>query len=272
MNGSDSRSGRDARLLALVIIVSLAVLLVLARFRFPPAEVGAPPAAPATTGPLERLTARTTYDDLAASVATVVLRVSGAGTVLTVQVNAIPEPEKPGAKGKPGEPPPIVPPQLVPALRLPSDLAVVHVPPGWQVTSILGVSEPPNIAASDPRREIVVLRMPPSPDAPNGIANSVETFSGFSFVAVVEAAMGGLSATPAFVGRADLATDGIWLNPVRVLGGTVQVPIGSLVFNLDSRFVGLTVPGPGGGRALVPPAALEATVAALLSAAKGDSR
>ncbi len=105
MNGSDSRSGRDARLLALVIIVSLAVLLVLARFRFPP-SVGAP--ATPVPGPLERLTARSTYDDLAGSVANVVLRVSG--SVLIVQLNAVPEPEKPGAaKGRTPapEPPPV---------------------------------------------------------------------------------------------------------------------------------------------------------------------
>ena len=160
----------------------------------------------------------------------------------------------------------------MPALRLGPDLAVVHVPPGWTATSILGQSEPLNITASDPRREVTVFRTPPSTDAPSVIANAVDSFSGFSYVAVVEAAMGGLSASPAFVGRADLATDGIWLNPVRVLGGTVPVPVGSLVFTLDGRFIGLTVPGPGGGRALVPPAALEATVAALVSAVKGESR
>ena len=270
MNGSDSHSGRDARLLALVIIVSVAVLMVLARFRFPPTVVGAPPPAPPTSGPLERLTARTTYDDLAGSLANVVVRVSG--SVLSVQLNAIPEPEKPGGKGRPVEPPPVVPPRLAPALRVGPELAIVHVPPGWMASGIVGLSEPINIAASDPRREVAIIRTPASADAPNGLANAVDTFSGFSYVAVVEAAMGGLSALPAYVGRADLVTDGIWLNPVRVLGGTVQVPIGSLVFTLDSRLIGLAIAGPGGGRALVPPAALDATVAALVSAAKGESR
>src|SRR5262245_11348756 len=184
MNGSDPRSGRDARLLALVIIVSLAVLLVLARFRFPPAEVGAPPASPPTTGPLERLTARATYEDLAGSVANVVLRVSG--SVLIVQLNPAPEPEKAAARGKPTEAAPIIPPRLVPALRLDSDLAVVHVPPGWMATAILGQSEPLNIAASDPRREVAVFRTPPSTDAPKAMAEAVDSFSGFSYVAVVE--------------------------------------------------------------------------------------
>ena len=47
MNGSE-RTGRDGRLLALVIVVSLAVLLVLAKFRF--ASDGPPPT---PTGPLD---------------------------------------------------------------------------------------------------------------------------------------------------------------------------------------------------------------------------
>ncbi len=59
---------------------------------------------------------------------------------------------------------------------------------------------------------------------------------------------------------------------MRVLGGMLPLPVGSLVFTLDGRFIGLTVSSPGGGRALVPPSALEATVAALVSAVKGESR
>jgi hypothetical protein len=36
----DDRSGRDSRLLALVILIAVVVLVVLARFRFPQARIG----------------------------------------------------------------------------------------------------------------------------------------------------------------------------------------------------------------------------------------
>ena len=71
----DDRSGRDSRLLALVILIAVAVLVVLARFRFPQTDTG--PAA-VTPGPLERLAARATYDDLAAAVHTALQRVEPA--------------------------------------------------------------------------------------------------------------------------------------------------------------------------------------------------
>ena len=82
MNGVDERTGRDGRLLALVIVVSLAVLLLLARFRFPATDGVAPAPAP---GPLERLTARSTYDDLAATIANIVQRARS--TVAVLQLN-----------------------------------------------------------------------------------------------------------------------------------------------------------------------------------------
>ncbi len=93
MNGSE-RTGRDGRLLALVIVVSLAVLLVLAKFRF---RVRWPP--PTPTGPLERIVARSTYEDMAATIANLVQRLSPSVVVLVA--TPIPPDAKP-SRGQEG--------------------------------------------------------------------------------------------------------------------------------------------------------------------------
>src|SRR4051812_10770267 len=71
-NGAEERSGREIRLLLLVVAVALAALLVLARFRFPAAEIATVVPAPA---PLQPLSARVGYDDLAGAISEASARV-----------------------------------------------------------------------------------------------------------------------------------------------------------------------------------------------------
>ena len=99
MNGTE-RTGRDGRLLALVIVVSLAVLLVLARFRFAASD-GA--LAPTPTGPLERIVARSTYEDMAATIGN--LRAAPSPSVVVLLATPIPPDGKPGAGKKNGAEP-----------------------------------------------------------------------------------------------------------------------------------------------------------------------
>ena len=267
MNGSSERTGRDGRLLALVIVVSLAVLLVLAKFRFPlAAGVTTAPPAP---GPLERLTARSTYDDLAATIANLVQRVTP--SVAVVQLSLVPPEEKPGAK-KGTTPDPLLsgPPRLEAAIRFGQDLAVTYLPAGYHVTGGQGLAAPLEVVGADPARSIAVVRAPAVFENSNGFGSVLADFQGFSYVAVVEAAPGGLSAAPVFIGRVDVTADAAWPSPLRNVGGAPTLPIGALVFTLDYRFIGLVVPTPNGGRALVPAAALEAAATALTSGGKID--
>jgi hypothetical protein len=268
MNGSSERTGRDGRLLALVIVVSLAVLLVLAKFRFPlAAGVTTAPPAP---GPLERLAARSTYDDLAATIANLVQGLTP--KVAVVQIGLVPAEDKTGGK-KGAAPEPILagPPRLAAAIRvLGQDLAVTYVPPGFQVTGGQGLAATVDVVASDPIRSIAVVRASAVFETSSGTAGGLADFQGFSYVAVVEAAAGGLSAEPVFVGRVDPTPDSAWPSPLRAVGGTPMLPPGALVFTLDGRFIGLVLPMPHGGRALVPAAALEAAALALTSGGKID--
>jgi hypothetical protein len=264
MNGSDERTGRDGRLLALVIVVSLAVLLLLARFKFPATDGVATAPAP---GPLERLTARSTYDDLAATIANVVQRARS--TVAVLQLNPIPEPEKPGGKSR-QEPAVVRPPRLVPALRVGQDLAIVHLPAGFQVTTGLGLSAPIEVVLSDPQREIVIVRAPSLFEMANGLTNAADGYAGFSYVALVEATSGGLTAAPVFIGRTDPRKDSRWAGDVLALSGPIPILPGSLVFGLEGRFIGLVLSGDGAERVLIPAAAIE-TLVASLTGGKGGS-
>jgi hypothetical protein len=80
-----------------------------------------------------------------------------------------------------------------------------------------------------------------------------------SYVAAIEAAGGGPTARPVFIGRVE-TLEGNWGAPVHILPPGGDVAPGALIFALDGRFVGLATPF-GSGLVLVPHAALETLVA-----------
>ena len=263
MNGAEERPARETRLLVLVIVVSLAVLFLLAKFRFPAAGLMSGPPSP---GPLERLAARATYDDLAAAIAAVVQRVDS--SVIIVQVDAIPPEEKeknPKEKSAPAPAPaahPLLAARLLPGIRLRPDLALVHVPAGMRVSPAQGFSGPTSVFASDLKREIALVRVPTLPESATGIPSVFENFPGFSYVAVVEAAMGGPTARPVFIGRLDTSVDDRWQPSPLLIGGASQAAAGSLLFAVDGRLIGMVLPQ-FGSLAVVPPAALNSVVSEL---------
>jgi hypothetical protein len=267
MNGTEERPGRETRLLVLVIVVSLAVLLLLARFRFPPVGLTA---GPPTPGPLDKLAARATYDDLAAAIAAVVQRVEP--SIVIVQVDSPPPDEKEKEKERGRErgkekvsPPPATspsPPRFLPAIRLRPDLALVHVPAGMRVSPAQGFSGPTAVFAMDPKREIALVRVTPLPESTSSVPSALERFPGFSYVAVIEAAMGGPSARPAFIGRLDTSVDDRWQPSPSVIGGVPEATAGSLLFAIDGRLIGMVLPQ-FGSLAVVTPAALNAVVTEL---------
>ncbi|MGE5835581.1 MAG: hypothetical protein ACM4AI_13945 [Acidobacteriota bacterium] len=265
MNGTDERSGRETRLLVLVIVVSLAVLLLLAQFRFPPVGLTA---GPPTPGPLDKLAARATYDDLAAAIAAVVQRVES--SIVIVQVDSPPPEEKEKERGKergrektsPAPSAPALSPRLLPAIRLRPDIALVHVPAGMRVSPAQGFSGPTAVFATDPKREIALVRVAPLPESATGLPSAFERFPGFSYVAVIEAAMGGPSARPAFIGRLDTSVDDRWQPSPLLIGGASEASAGSLLFAVDGRLIGMVLPQ-FGTLAVVSPAALNAVVTEL---------
>ena len=248
MAESEVRSSRDTRLLVLVIAIALAVLFVLAQFRFPEATVR--PAAP-TTGLLDRLSVRDGYDDLASAVEATLSRVAPG----IVQLEIAAEPQKSG-RGKPTVDPP--PPNLrVVAVRITAELALATIPAGYQV--VPGGENQIGIRAADALREMVVAYVRPRDAADRPPAPATD-FDGFKYVALVEPASGGPTASPLFLGRIDFQVDERWGGDLLIPGGSSTLPIGALIYTLDGRFIGMVISWPDGSRRIVPAEVLAKTM------------
>ena len=116
MAESETRFGRDTRLLVLVIAVAVVVLFVLAQFRFPEAEVSLSTVSPAG---LDRLAAQSNYGDLASAVQTTLKGVEP--SLLVFNLEGVPdgskEPEQRRAL----------------AIRLRDGLAIGPLPAGFKI-------------------------------------------------------------------------------------------------------------------------------------------
>src|SRR5688500_16600187 len=215
----DSSPGqqRETRLLLVTIGVSIGMLLLLARFRFPEEAAGrsVEPAA----APLERLAARATFDELASSMADLERRLANRVDVLRI------EPER-------------APGGFVPAPRLTPDRVVVLLRAGEHV--VAGTSaETPLIVGRDPVRELAVIAVPARPDDVVTLRAGPPR-PGPRYVAIVEATGQGPAVRPVYVGRTDLIQDPRLNTPLLSVVALQQtVPRGGAVFTLDGQFIGL---------------------------------
>jgi hypothetical protein len=240
MNTPDSRSGRELRLVVLVLVVSVGVLLVAARFRLP-AERGTPPP-PAS--PLDQLAVRATYDELAGAITTLVHRVTPSIEIVRMEAG------------------------LFPAIRMRPGVLLVHVPTGMKAAALGGEGIAPGAMTTDAQLQVGIIRETGVSAAPGTLPIGAEAFNGFAYVAAVEAAPGGPTARPVFLGRLDPSTDKRWPSAPLVVGGTRQFSPGTLVFTMDGRFVGL-VHAQGAELTIVPFSVLDTVVAQLVGVGGG---
>jgi hypothetical protein len=260
-NGAEEKSGRELRLLLLVIAVAIAVLLVLSRLRYPSADLAG--VAP-TPGPLERLVARPPFEELAAAIADLAPRVTTSSIIIELERTV----QKPERKSTAGQPAPVPERRFVAALRVRPDLALAYVPAGMHVASIRGMSGSVQVVIADARRELVLLRVPPSSDAPD-VANAVTDVAAPTYVAAVEGAVGGPAVRPVFIARTDAMPDARWTMPLTRIGGEAHVAPGIFLFTLQGRLIGLIVPQDT-GLAIVPGGDLDRAVTDLLAGVGGQ--
>lgn len=248
-----ARSGRDTRLLIITIVVSIVMLLVLARFRFPtrPAPAAEPPQ------PLEQLAARATYDELTSILRGVNEQVSdsvAAVTVVARDESALEATSRPLSTV---------------AIWLRSGRAVALTPPGR------GISGTPNgtgvkVVATDARRGVSLLTIPGAPGSPPNVVDPTKTIDAPAYLAAIEATSAGLAIRPMYFGRVDRTNVPGWTDALLRFSALPQaLPSGVAIFTLQGEFVGLGEPD--GRDLLVVPEPLLERAATSLAASGSQS-
>jgi hypothetical protein len=261
-DGTEPQTGRETRLLVLVVGVAIAVLLLLAQWQFPSSSLSVSPNA----APLAGLAARATFDEMSSSMADVIGRVSPLTTVIPLERDVIAEPGPASGRGGPVREtaaeavPPARPVRWALAVRVRPDLALVHVPTGLRPR--VGPEAPIEVVAHDLAREMMLIRVAPATVASDTLSASVRTFPNFVYVAAVDATPVGPTVQPVFVGRADTVADAQWSHALVPAAVAPGLQPGAFVFSLNSRLIGVVVQR-AEGPMIVPAPALETLVQAL---------
>jgi hypothetical protein len=214
----DKSQRRETRLLLATIAVSVAMLLLLARFRFPDATTRGAAESPAAA-PLERLAARATFDELASTMADLERRIASRLEVVRIQ------PERPTGI-------------FAPAPRLTPDRGVVVLGPGEQIAAGAG-TEIPLVIGRDGVRDLAVVALPPRPEDVVSVRAGPPR-GGPRYVAVAEATSQGPVIRPVYVGRMELTQDPRVTAPLLSVVALQQtLPQGAAIFGLDGQFIGL---------------------------------
>lgn len=252
---------RETRLLAATIAVSVLVLLVLGRFRFPDGpSIGVEPV---QSQPLARLASRAAFDDLSLAIGQLTSRVGPSLVVLRLSLvdhgtasGAVPLPQT----------------VFVPGIRVRDDVAVARVPAGARVEGVVGAPGATSVVGHDPVRELALVRIPAQPAQVLGMREGTTPLPAPGYVAMASASQGGVALQPLFVGRSDAQADPRWDVPLVTLGPGIQADGGAPVFTLDGRLAGLTMPtDTGPGVVLVPSEALMTAVDEIFAGATVSS-
>ena len=211
------RPGRETRLLLVTIAISVAVLLLLARFRFPAEAADRPvESAPA---PLERLAAEATYEELASIMADLERRIAPR---VTIARTSFPD----GTSS------------LSVAPRIAPDRAVVLIGPAERLESASAEASL-EVIGRDDTNGVAVLRVPAVDDGAVTIRTAAQR-PGPRYLGVVEATASGPVLRPVYAGRMQLVMDGRTATQQISLAGLQQsLPVGAAVFALDGGFLGL---------------------------------
>ena len=208
---------RETRLLLVTIAVSVGVLLLLAKFRFPSDASGRPvDKAPA---PLERLAAQATYDELASIMADLERRITPRVWIMRSDGGANPA-------------------ALVVAPRLTPDRAVALLDVGETLESATEGTGA-QIVAQDVVRGVAVIRVPAVDDGAVPIRMGTPR-AGPRYVGVVEATTNGPTLRPVYVGRMELIPDPrTGAQQLSLAALQHALTRGAAIFTLDGEFLGL---------------------------------
>ncbi|HWF83891.1 MAG TPA: PDZ domain-containing protein [Vicinamibacterales bacterium] len=223
---------RDTRLLLGIVLVSIALLWLLARIRFPDRVPTPNPVPPV----LAQLTAPSAFVEIAASVETLQPRLEP----LIAAVDTRPPHQRYAVAST----------RTVSALRFRDDLAVALVGGSFGAdapdTQVIGATE----IARDPASQLAVIRLPA------GAAPLLSTWTPRwlpSPRVMIAAAVwrNGISFRPIFIGSLQSTASPTWMGTIWTLPPPVDLDAGTFVFTTDGALAGLAV-GRGSQHALVP--------------------
>jgi hypothetical protein len=238
---------RETRLLLVTVLLSVSVLLVLARFRFPAQEPLELPAQP-----LQRLAERAAFDDLSVAVERAAERVRPSLAVVPVAQPFLDTPrsltvtdvllQRPDTTE-------VSPLALACRVRSNASLVLTTRPLG-RIGDTLGGALPFTIRARDEVRGLTLLaHQPARDDAWEPLATS--TPASPQYLMIAEPAPGGVILRPLFGGVASSFSDPQWEAPLIALGRETRASHGAFVFTIDGALVGGIV-NDAGVQAIVP--------------------
>ena len=215
---------RDTRLLLAIVVISVALLWVLARIRFPDRAQTPNPVPPV----LAQLAPPSAFDDMSATVAQVESRLQPSLVELEVQRHSDGRRRAGVIRNK------------VLALRFRPDLAVAWIGPDSDFDAVETMPLDALEVARDRASRLVVIRVS-GPFAPVLSTWSPRRPFHPRFLIAAAASSHGTSFRPVFVGSLDELVSPIWSGSVWALPSSAGLAAGTLVFTADGAWAGLIV-------------------------------
>jgi hypothetical protein len=234
---------RETRLLLTIVLISLSMLWVLARIRFPGRSSTPNPVAPV----LAQLAPPSALEDIASAVAQLAPRLEGILSPIEVQPRA--PMLAPGAAR-----------DVVPALRVRDGMAVALTdePVDPQPAAGNGMQ----MAAHDSASGLAVFRVP-ADDARELTRWSPRGLQYPRFLIAADVSRDGAALHPVFIGSLDSVVSPLWDGPIWATPQHADLHQGAFVFTVEGEFAGLVIERQG-GLAIVPGDVVIATAARVM--------
>lgn len=211
---------RETRLLLTIVLISLSMLWVLARVRFPGRAPTTNPVAPV----LAQLSPPSALDDIASAIAQLGPRLEGILTTVEVTpAGALPSTQS----GR----------QLVAALRLRDGIAVALT--NDRIASVSG-SGGTELLAQDSASDLTVLRVP-ADDSPQMARWLPRGLQYPRFLIAADVSADGTSLRPVFIGSLDSIVSPLWDGPIWSIPAHTDLHGGTFVFTVEGEFAGLAI-------------------------------
>lgn len=210
---------RETRLLLSIVVISLTLLWVLARIRFPGRTATPNPVPPV----LAQLAPPSAFEDIASTVAQLAPHLGALISTIVVSTESGPEPRSAVAQ----------------ALRIRDGLAIALIDEPDKPRTTAGTSI--EIAARDPATGLTLLRIPPDDSAAVDLWSSRGPQSPRFFIAS-DLSVGGVSLRPVFIGALNSVASPRWTGSLWAVPYGAELRAGTFLFTVAGEFAGLAVP------------------------------